>query len=402
MEIGLKRRQMLIMFGMLYFVQGVIQAYQLNFFKPHMASEGIDPDRLGIVASLALVPFVIKWIFGIISDKWPLFGRGHRVPYMLIGLIGTSIAFAVAYTIDPSESFGILAAVVVTATFFMAFFDTATDALAVDAVAPEDYGTVQSWMTGGRAAGLIIVWFIFGLLADSVGYQSIFLVIAALLLIPLWFVNKVQEPATRTETLQFNRTAFKILLTSRYVVFGFVLILSWTFFQAIDGLVTFYMASELDADGSTIGLYGTLKGVGMVLGALTMPMVLRRVGVRNTMFITVGAVAAGGLMFSNLRTLDSFLAIAVVWGIAVGFQWTVYASAAMGVTDLRVAGAMFAILATMSNIGLGVGDGLATAFTDNYSFSTIFQTVGTANLVLVPLILYVGSRFRTEWSRAAA
>jgi PAT family beta-lactamase induction signal transducer AmpG len=402
MEIGLKRRQMLIMFGMLYFVQGVIQAYQLNFFKPHMASEGIDPDRLGIVASLALVPFVIKWIFGIISDKWPLFGRGHRVPYMLIGLIGTSIAFAVAYTIDPSESFGILAAVVVTATFFMAFFDTATDALAVDAVAPEDYGTVQSWMTGGRAAGLIVVSFIFGLLADSVGYQSIFLVIAALLLIPLWFVNKVQEPATRTKTLQFDRTAFKILLTSRYVALGFVLILSWTFFQAIDGLVTFYMASELDADGSTIGLYGTLKGVGMVLGALAMPIVLRRVGVRNTMFVTLGSVAAGGLMFSNLRTLDTFLAVAVVWGIAVGFQWTVYASAAMGVTDLRVAGAMFAILATMSNIGLGVGDGLATAFTDNYSFSTIFQTVGSANLVLVPLILYVGSRFRTEWSHTAA
>ena len=147
MEIGLKRRQMLIMFGMLYFVQGVIQAYQLNFFKPHMASEGIDPDRFGIVASLALVPFVIKWILGIISDKWPLFGRGHRVPYMLIGLIGTSIAFAVAYTIDPSESFGILAAVVVTATFFMAFFDTATDALAVYAVAPEDYGIVQSLST---------------------------------------------------------------------------------------------------------------------------------------------------------------------------------------------------------------------------------------------------------------
>jgi hypothetical protein len=47
------------MFAALYFVQGVIQAYQLNSFKPHMGSEGIDADRLAIVASLALLPFVI-------------------------------------------------------------------------------------------------------------------------------------------------------------------------------------------------------------------------------------------------------------------------------------------------------------------------------------------------------
>ena len=80
------------MFAMLCFVQGVIQAYQLNFFKPHMDSEGIDADRLAIVASLALLPFIIKWIYGIISDRFNLFGRGHRVPYMQIGLVSTALA----------------------------------------------------------------------------------------------------------------------------------------------------------------------------------------------------------------------------------------------------------------------------------------------------------------------
>jgi hypothetical protein len=65
---------------MLYFVQGVIQAYQLNFFKPHMDGEGIDADRLAIVASLVLLPFVIKWIYGIISDRFNLFGRATASP----------------------------------------------------------------------------------------------------------------------------------------------------------------------------------------------------------------------------------------------------------------------------------------------------------------------------------
>ena len=128
MDINLNRKQLFTMFGALYFVQGVIQAYQLNFFKPHMDEEGIDPDRIAVVASLALLPFVIKWLYGLISDKYNLFGRGHRVPYMAIGVVATSIAFVIAFFIDPSESFGVLAAMVLLATFFMALFDTTADA----------------------------------------------------------------------------------------------------------------------------------------------------------------------------------------------------------------------------------------------------------------------------------
>ena len=135
MELNVSRRYLFGMFAMLYFVQGVIQAYQLNFFKPHMDSEGIDADRLAIVASLALLPFVLKFIYGIISDRFSLFGRGHRKPYMQIGLIAAGVAFFVAYFIDPSESFGVLATMVLTATFFMALFDTTADALAKSAIA---------------------------------------------------------------------------------------------------------------------------------------------------------------------------------------------------------------------------------------------------------------------------
>jgi len=63
------RRFMFLLFGALYFVQGVIVSYQLNFFKPHMYNEGIDAQRIALVATLALVPFIIKVIFGLISDR---------------------------------------------------------------------------------------------------------------------------------------------------------------------------------------------------------------------------------------------------------------------------------------------------------------------------------------------
>jgi len=401
LNVNLSRKQLFTMFGALYFVQGVIQAYQLNFFKPHMDEEGIDPDRIAIVASLALLPFVVKWLYGLISDKYSLFGKGHRVPYMAIGIVSTSIAFVIAFFIDPSESFGVLAAMVLIATFCMALFDTTADALAVDVVVPEDHSTVQAWMTGGRAVGVVAVSIIFGWIADTLGYQSIFLAIAVLLLIPLWWVSRVQEPEQRTPAHTFDRSAFRVMLQPRYLVFALFLILAWLFFQGIDGLVTYYMSDTLDSSAGRIGLYGSLKGVGMVVGAFGLSTLVHRFGRRIAVTVTLAAVALGGLMFSTIESEGAIIAVAAVWGIAVGLQWTTYATLAMGVTDTRIAASMFAILQTMSNIGMGGGEGIATALSDNLGFPSLFRIFGLCSIALIPMLIWVTGQFKKVWGRTA-
>jgi MFS family permease len=318
---------------------------------------------------------------------------------MMIGLISTGIAFGVAYFIDPSESFAVLAAVVLMATFFMALFDTTADALAVDVIRPDDHGRVQAWMTGGRAAGLVVLSLVFGLIADTLGYQAIFLVIAVLMLGPLWYVTRVREPAQRTPAHTFDRRAFRVMVQPRYLVFGLFLILAWFFFQGIDGLVTFYMSDELDSSGGIIGLYGTLKGLGMVGGAVGVARIVARFDRRTAALVTVLAVTVGGLAFSLLETETALLIAAPFWGVAVGLQWTTYVTLSMGITDTRIAASMFAILQTMSNIGIGTGEGVATALSDNVGFSGVFLLLGAANLAVIPLILFVANRFARMWMR---
>ena len=398
MDVKLSRRQLFVMFGALYFVQGVIATYQLLFFKPHMRSEGIDPDRLAIVTSLALLPFIIKWIYGILSDRFNLFGRGHRVPYMQIGLVATAIAFAIAFFIDPSESFGLIAVMVLAATFFMALFDTTADALAIDVVVPEDHGRVQAWMQGGRALGLILLSLGFGVIADQVGYQWIFLLVAALLLVPLAYVNRVQEPATRTPAHSFDRRAFRAMLQPRYLLFALFLIITWTCFQGIEGLVSLYMDEELLATGTQIGWYGTVKGIGMVIGAVGVATLVSKFDRRTAALVTICTVTIGGLALSWATSLTAIMVIAVFWGIAVGLQWTTYVTMAMGITDTRIAASMFAILQTMSNIGMGAGEG-AVALTDNMGFPQVFRLLALINLVVIPLLFVLARRFSSMWAR---
>jgi len=387
------RSFMFLLFTALYFVQGVITSYQLNFFKPHMSGEGIDADRLAIVATLALVPFIIKIIYGIVSDRFNLFGKGHRVPYMIIGVAGCSVAFFIAYFIDPSANFAVLAGMVLLATFMMALFDTTADAYAIEVIPPEDYSRVQSFMTGGRASGLIILSFVFGLLAARFGFSVIFLVISVVMLFPLFLLFRIKESDQPSAHQSFDWRAFKVILNANYLLFGLFLILAWFFFQGIDGLVTFYMSSDLAANETTLGTYGTIKGIGMVLGAVGMSLIATRINLKAAAMTTLILVSVGGLILSFVTAANTLLILGLAWGIVVGLQWTAYATLAMGITDLRIAGSMFAIFQMMANIGMAGGEGVSTSLSNDIGFTAIFRTLALANLILIPFFYFILRRF---------
>lgn len=390
------RRFMFLLFGALYFVQGVITSYQQNFFKPHMHDEGIDANRIALVATLALVPFIVKAIFGLISDRINLLGFGHRVPYMVLGIVACSLAFFVAFFVDPSEHFGMVAAMVLIATFAMALFDTTADAYAIESMPEEDYGRTQSAMTGGRASGLIILSFIFGQLASRFGFSIIFVVTAAILLLPLILLFQIKEPAVRPEAKRFDWNAFKVLGRPNYLLFGLFLALSWFLFEGVEGLVTFYMRSELGASEVILGNYGTIKGIGMVLGALLLSLIVSRWKLKAAAVTTLVLVTVGGLMFSRCTSCAVALGMGLGWGVVVGLQWSVYGAVAMGITDQRIAASMFALFQMMSNIGMAAGEGVFTSLSAQLGFTKLFMLVAAANLLLIPLFLLVNKRLEVQ------
>ncbi len=390
------RNFMFMLFAMLYFVQGVITSYQLNFLKPHMSSEGITADRLAILATLALLPFIIKFIYGLISDRFDFFGYGHRVPYMIIGVLICSLAFFVAYFIDPGQNFAMVAGLILIAVFGMALFDTTADAYAIEVMPPEDHSRVQSFMTGGRATGLITLSFIFGLLASRFGFSVIFLVISVILLLPLIMLFQVKEPEQRSAHLAFDWSAFRVLLHPNYILFALFLVLAWFAFQGMDGLVTFYMSSDLGAGETTLGTYGTLKGIGMVAGAIGLSLIATRVNLKVAAMTTLILVTIGGFALSFISSVNALLILALAWGIVVGLQWTTYATLAMGITDLRIAGSMFALFQMMANIGIASGEGIATSLSDDIGFSSVFRLLAIFNIFLIPLLFIVLRRFTSK------
>ncbi len=368
------------MFGLLYFVQGSALAYFRNFQKPYLDSLNVDADVIGLLTSILLLPFILKIFIGMLSDRVSLLRLGHRKPYMILGLLLAAIAFGAAGFVLPDTHFLLFAVLIVCGSFSVALFDSTSDGLAIDITPADQQGRVQATMVGGRAMGFIILSLIFGTMAQSQGYRVVFLTIALIMLIPLIWVLRVREPKEQAEEQRFQWTAFKCLGSSRFLLFGAFAILYSIVSFGVDGLVTFFISDVYKATETTIGQYGALRGLGAVIGAVLCGVLMDRVSRKRSAYVAVLMISIGAVMIGVAPGIGFLLTMGVLWGIAWGFQETVFVALAMHLSEARIAASMFAIMMALSNLGTAVGEGLATSLTDNIGFSAVFFSLAVFNI----------------------
>jgi PAT family beta-lactamase induction signal transducer AmpG len=380
------RRFRLTMFASLYFVQGAALAYFRNFHKPYLSGFGVDPDVIGLLSSILLVPFILKIFIGMLSDRVNLAGMGHRKPYMVLGLLLAALAFGAAGYVLPDQHFLPFAVLIVLGSFSVTLFDSTTDGLALDTTPRRDQGTVQGVMVGGRALGIIILSLVFGALVPAEGFRVVFLIIAVSMLIPLIWVLRVREPAERDEWQRFQWAAFSALTQPRFLFFAAYAILYSFVSFGIDGLVTLFMSQRFGAPELLIGQYGSLRGLGAVIGAVGGGFLIDRIGRRGSAYGALVAISLGGLLFALTARVEMVLLVGLLWGVAWAFQETIFIALAMDLSDSRIAASMFALMMAFSNIGTAAGEGIATGLTDNLSFAQVFMILAAANVVVIPVL----------------
>ena len=81
-----------------YFVQGILGLARLAvsfFLKDEL---GLSPSQMGALTGIAALPWVIKPVFGFLSDGLPLFGYRRRSYLILSGILG-SLSWLVLATV---------------------------------------------------------------------------------------------------------------------------------------------------------------------------------------------------------------------------------------------------------------------------------------------------------------
>ncbi|WIA35154.1 hypothetical protein OEZ86_003626 [Tetradesmus obliquus] len=168
---------------MVYFVQGILGLSRLAlsfFFKDDL---GVEPAQVAVLVGLAGLPWVVKPLYGFISDSVPLFGYRRRSYLLLCGLAGSASWLALATLV---HSPGGAVAAMLLGSLSTACSDVVVDSLVVERARGEPMataGSLQSLCWASSAVGGIASAYFSGSLVQDYGAHTVFAVTAVFPLI---------------------------------------------------------------------------------------------------------------------------------------------------------------------------------------------------------------------------
>ncbi|XP_044497861.1 folate-biopterin transporter 1, chloroplastic-like isoform X2 [Mangifera indica] len=179
--------------AMVYFVQGVLGLARLavNFYLKDDLH--LDPAETAVISGFSALPWLVKPLYGFISDSLPLFGYRRRSYLVLSGLLG-AISWSLMATLVDSKYSAALS--ILLGSVSVAFSDVVVDSMVVERARGESQsvsGSLQSLCWGSSAFGGIVSSYFSGSLVDAYGVRFVFGVTALLPLITSGVAVLVKE-----------------------------------------------------------------------------------------------------------------------------------------------------------------------------------------------------------------
>lgn len=183
--------------AMVYFVQGVLGISRLAVSFYLKDDLHLDPAETAVITGFSALPWLIKPLYGFISDSVPLFGYRRRSYLVLSGLLGALSWSLMASFVDGKYG---AALCILLGSLSVAFSDVVVDSMVVERARGETQsvsGSLQSLCWGSSAFGGIVSAYFSGSLVDSYGVRFVFGVTALLPLLTSAVAVLVKEQRFR-------------------------------------------------------------------------------------------------------------------------------------------------------------------------------------------------------------
>ncbi|KAG2727593.1 hypothetical protein I3760_01G164200 [Carya illinoinensis] len=169
--------------AMVYFVQGVLGLARLAVSFYLKDDLHLDPAETAVISGFSALPWLVKPLYGFISDSVPLFGYRRRSYLILSGLLGALSWTLMATFVDSKYD---AAFCILLGSLSVAFSDVVVDSMVVERARGESQsmsGSLQSLCWGSSACGGIVSSYFSGSLVDAYGVRFVFGITALLPLI---------------------------------------------------------------------------------------------------------------------------------------------------------------------------------------------------------------------------
>jgi MFS family permease len=392
-------------FALVYVVEGLGQtggliAQPLNYFLKEQY--GWTPVQVTAYLTVLNFPWIIKPVYGIVSDFIPLFGYRRKAYLVIANGAAAAAYFWVASLTAPGE---ILFALLLTA-YAMAASSTLSGAVLVEngqRLGVSDTFVNQEWLWFNVAA--VASALLGGVLVEHLSpagalHTAAIIVGVAPFLAIFASLFLISEERSHADLAQLKGT-FRALLASLrqrelWLVGGFLFL--YSFNPGFGTPLYYYMTDELRFSQQFIGILGAVSSGGWIAGALIYRWGLRGMTSQALLYLSIVCGAGATLLF--LLLADPIAAVLVNFAAGVAGMISMVASLTLAADFCppRSEGFTFAALLSLTNLAMSLGDNIGSllfehVFAGHLAPLILVSAAGTAIAApFVPLLRLGGKR----------
>lgn len=341
------------------FASGLPLALTAGTLQAWLAVAGMDLKTIGVFTLVGL-PYTLKFLWAPLMDRVVPPWLGRRRGWMLIAQIGVALGLALMGLTGPGDRPEWLGMIALTVAFLSASLDIVFDAYRTDLLAPAERGFGAAvWVNGYRFA-LLLASSGALVLADQVGWQATYLLLAALMAAGVGTIFLAPEPVVAgTPPATLAEAVGRPLseLFSRPGVLGLLMvILLYKIGDAVAAsLQTAFFISGLGFSASEVGY---VKGLGLfatLAGALAGGAAMAKLGLVRSLLIFGLFQAFSNLCFTGLawagKSYAALTASIIVENVTGGMGTAAFVALIMSLCDHRYTATQFALLSSIEAVG---------------------------------------------------
>ncbi len=355
---ALMNRRILVMLP-LGFASGLPLALTSGTLQAWLTVEGVDLKTIGIFTMVGL-PYTLKFLWAPLMDRIVPPWLGRRRGWMVLTQLCVAIGLVLMAATNPTLHPGWLAAYAVLVAFLAASLDIVFDAYRTDTLHPHERGLGAAvWVNGYRiallasGAGALV-------LADYVGWQMTYVMLAAVMVMGVGVVLVSPDPTVVGEAPKSLKEAVGAPLMeffARPTAWGFlaVIVLYKLGDAFASALQTAFLIGGLGFSATDVG---TVKGLGVfatLLGAFIGGLLMTRSGLVRSLLIFGGLQAVSNLGFVVLAVVGKNAAVLtaaiVIENVTGGMGTAAFVALVMSLCDPRYTATQFALLSSLEALG---------------------------------------------------
>jgi folate/biopterin transporter len=268
-----------------YFVQGILGLARLAtsfFLKDDL---GLTPAEVAAMMGVVSLPWVIKPVFGFLSDSLPIFGYRRRSYLLLSSILGCGAWMAMGTVVHSA----IAAMIAITlCSLAIAVSDVIVDSIVVERIRDEsqaETGSLQALCWATTALGGLVTAYLSGFLLEHLTIRNIFLITATFPLLVLITATLIQDAKVAMPqnfgAAKSQLQKIRVALSQKAIWLPVLFVFLWQATPSSDSAFFFFSTNDLGFGPEFLGRVRLVTSVASLVGVWAFQRFLKAVPLRQ-------------------------------------------------------------------------------------------------------------------------